>query len=144
MKRLWLELGALTVFLSLGSCGPCRNSGDRILRDSQDWEALGTPLDGGPAAMGVSLDILVFDPDAFEGQRVLTRDAVVESVDPIRGEWLIVKCDAGRVRVSIEGDAFAFPQEAAGRDAMIEGVFTAKPTAGGEPLLVATGLRLSN
>lgn len=112
------------------SCGLCRNSTERMMTESADWDAYGAPFTGD--ASGLSLPILLADPAGSDGVYVMMRDATVHSIhNTSKGCWFVIG-NHPAIRVTFADPKVVVPMEAGNREVMIEGTYVVKEVSEAE------------
>jgi hypothetical protein len=66
---------------------------------------------------------LVDHPDKYVGKTVRVEGIVVD-VCEMKGCWMDIKSDGGKVRIKVNDGVMVFPVDAKGKEAVAEGVFT--------------------
>jgi hypothetical protein len=71
----------------------------------------------------IQVSELLAHPDKYVGKTVRVEGVVVD-VCEMRGCWMDLKSDGGKVRIKVDDGVMVFPVDARGKDAVAEGVFT--------------------
>ncbi len=119
----FLALALLAAVTS--ACGPCKNSGTRILEESADWDSYGAPLGTLPRAGGTSFSILSeYEGAGSDVGAVLARDGTIVDYCRKDGCWILVNDGGASIRVTCADDKFTLPLNCLGRHVMVEGTFS--------------------
>jgi hypothetical protein len=86
---------------------------------AQGWQSYGAEI---PASHPTSVDRLLAEPEAFDGQPLLVEGRVAD-VCPKKGCWMIFTSGPREMRVTFQDYAFFVPMDCAGRKARVYGKF---------------------
>lgn len=71
----------------------------------------------------IKVSELVAHADTYVG-KIVRVEGVVVDVCAMRGCWMDLKSDGGKVRIKVDDGVMVFPVDATGKEAIAEGVFT--------------------